>query len=83
MLVSLLLIAAAAAEPDQPVVVEGKPVQEKKICTTKRDTGSRVVRQVCKTAAERQKDAEDAKNKLNMGNRSNRPPDAFKAPTGN
>jgi hypothetical protein len=83
MFVSLLLLVAAATPPDQPVIVEAKPIEEKKICRTQRDTGSRVVKTICKTAAEARKDAEDAKNALNMGGRSNRPPDAFKAPTGN
>jgi len=81
MIVSLLMIAAFAGAQGQPSA-DARPAPEKKICTTQRDTGSRVVKQVCKTAAEREKDAEDARNRLNMGNRSTRPPDAFKAPAG-
>jgi hypothetical protein len=82
MLGSLLLISAFVAQ-DQPVIVEGqRPPEEKKICRTERSTGSRVVRQVCKTEAERLKEQQDAKTALGMGNRSNRPPDAFKPSKG-
>lgn len=84
MFATLLVIAAAAAAQDAPIIVEGqKPAQEKRVCRTERSTGSRVVKQVCKTAAEQKKDEQEARTKLNMGNRSNQPPEAFKAPTGN
>lgn len=83
MFASLLLIAAATAVMDQPIVVEAPPAADKRVCRTERSTGSRVVKQVCKSAAEQAKDELDAKNKLRLGNQANRPPDAFKAPTGN
>lgn len=79
---SLLLISAFFAQ-DQPVIVEGqRPAVEKKVCRTERSTGSRVVKQVCKTEAERLREQRDAKTMLGMGNRSNRPPDAFKPSKG-
>lgn len=82
MIGSLLLVAAFVAQ-DQPVIVEGQlPAEEKKICRTERSTGSRVVKQVCKTEAERLKEQQDASSTLGMGNRSNRPPDAFKTSKG-
>lgn len=82
MIGSLLLIAAFAVQ-DQPVIVEGeKPAADKKICRTERSTGSRVVKQVCKTEAELLKEQQDAKSALSLGNRSNRPPDAFKSSKG-
>jgi hypothetical protein len=52
------------------------------VCRTERSTGSRVVKQVCKTEAERLREQQDAKTTLGMGNRSNRPPDAFKPSKG-
>lgn len=82
MIGSLLLVAAFVAQ-DQPVVVETqRPPEQKKICRTERSTGSRVVKQVCKTEAERQKEQQDASSALGMGNRSTRPPDAFKPTKG-
>lgn len=82
MLGSLLLVAAFVAQ-DQPVIVEGaRPAEEKKICRTERSTGSRVVKQICKTEAERLKEQQDASSALGMGNRSTRPPDAFKPSKG-
>ena len=83
MLASLLLIVAATAATDPPIVVEAPAGEEKRVCRTERSTGSRVVKQVCKSAAEQAKDELDAKTKLRLGNQANRPPDAFKAPTGN
>lgn len=84
MIAPLLFIAAAATVQDNPpIVVEStKPAEEKKICRTVRETGSRRVKQVCKTVAEQKQDDLDARNKLGLGNRSNRPPDTFKAPSG-
>ena len=82
MLVTSFLVAALVAAQDQPIIVEA-PAKEAKVCRTERSTGSRVVKQVCKSAAEQKKDDQDARNKLGMGNRSNRPPEAFTPPTGN
>ncbi|NUS99474.1 MAG: hypothetical protein HOP96_00675 [Sphingomonas sp.] len=84
MLVPLFVILAAVGSEPPPVVVEGQKPAEKRVCRTERSTGSRVVKQVCKTASEQARDELEAKNKLRLGgNQSNRPPDAFKSPTGN
>jgi len=84
MLASLLFVAALVQAPENPpVIVEGtKPAAEKKVCHTVRETGSRRVKQVCKTASQQKQDDQDAKNKLGLGNRSNTPPATFTAPTG-
>lgn len=85
MLTFLLFAAAAVAVQDNapPVIVEGtKPVEEKKVCRTVRETGSRRVKKICKTASEQRQDEIDARNKLGLGNRTNRPTEAFKAPSG-
>ena len=88
MLASLLFAAALAqaappATDNPPVIVEGtKPTEEKKVCRTERETGSRMVKKVCRTAAQQRQDDQDAKNKLGLGNRSNTPPATFTAPTG-
>ncbi|HET6943513.1 MAG TPA: hypothetical protein VFH89_15285 [Sphingomicrobium sp.] len=84
MLESLLFVAAlAAAQQNPPVIVEGaRPAEEKKVCRSVRETGSRMVKQVCKTASQQKQDEQDAKNKLGLGNRSTSPPETFKAPTG-
>jgi hypothetical protein len=84
MLASLLFLAALAQATDNPpVIVEGtKPAEEKKVCRTVRETGSRMVKHVCSTPAQQRQDEQDAKNKLGLGNRSNTPPATFTAPTG-
>jgi hypothetical protein len=83
MFAPLILLAAVTAQQEPPIVVEGeKSVVDKPVCRTERSTGSRVVKQVCKTAEQLQKDDEAARNKLRMGNQSTRPTEAFKAPTG-
>lgn len=84
MLDLLFVVAAlAAAQENPPVIVEGtKPAEEKKVCRSVRETGSRMVKQVCKTASQQRQDEQDAKNKLGLGNRSTSPPETFKAPTG-
>ena len=84
MLASFLFVAAlASAQENPPVIVEGtRPVEEKKVCRSVRETGSRMVKQVCKTATQQKQDEQDARNKLGLGNRSTSPPETFKAPTG-
>jgi hypothetical protein len=79
----LFLVASAAAAQAPRIVVEAPPAKERPVCRTERSTGSRVVKQICKSRAEQAKDDLEAKNKLRLGNRSNRPPDAFKDPAGN
>ena len=76
------LIAAVVSAQIPPVVVEG-PARPKRVCRTERSTGSRVVKQVCKTASEQAKDDSAAKNKLRLGNQTKGPPDAFKGPSEN
>jgi hypothetical protein len=76
-------VALASAQENPPVIVEGtRPAEEKKVCRSVRETGSRMVKQVCKTATQQKQDEQDARNKLGLGNRSNNPPETFKAPTG-
>ena len=83
MIAILFLSFAAQAPENPPVIVEGvKPAEEKKVCRTVRETGSRMVKQVCKSATQQRQDDRDARNKLGLGNRSNGPPETFKAPTG-
>ena len=84
MLESFLFVAALAAAQENPqVIVEGtRPAEEKKVCRSVRETGSRMVKQVCKTASQQKQDEQDARNKLGLGNRSTSPPETFKAPTG-
>ena len=77
-----LLFAAAVSVQTSPVLVQA-PAQPKRVCRTERSTGSRVVKQVCKTASEQAKDDLVAKNKLRLGNQAKGPPDAFKGPAGN
>jgi hypothetical protein len=75
---------AAPAQPHDTVVVEGtKPADEKKVCRVERETGSHMVKQVCKSASDRRKEARDSASALQTGNRSNKPPDAFKPPRSN
>jgi hypothetical protein len=84
LLETLLVVAAAlAAHQDPPVIIEGvKKDEEKTVCRSFRETGSRMVKQVCKTASKQKQDEQDARNKLGLGNRSTSPPETFKAPTG-
>ena len=83
MLASTLFLAAALAwQENPPVVVEAEKPAEEQVCRTVRETGSRRVKNVCKTAAQQKQDDLDARNKLGLGNRTNRPTEAFKPPTG-
>ena len=82
MLILLYLMAATVGTEPEPVVVDA-PAQEKRVCRTERSTGSRVVKQICRTPSEQAKDDLVAKNKLRLGNQAKGPPDAFKGPNGN
>ncbi|MEO8175475.1 MAG: hypothetical protein ABI626_02300 [Sphingomicrobium sp.] len=66
----------------QPIVVEGQPVdQDKPVCRTERSLGSRVVKRVCQTAAERRKAELDARTNIKLGSgRRGEPTAAFKPP---
>jgi hypothetical protein len=63
-----------------PVEVQ-KAGEDKPMCRTERSLGSRVVKRVCKTAAERQKEELDARTNIKLGGgRKGQPTDAFKRP---
>jgi hypothetical protein len=82
-LLSMALQEAPPVPENPPILVEGsKAPEEKKVCRTVRETGSRRVKQVCRTAAQQRQDDLEAKNKLGMGNRTTSPTETFKAPTG-
>jgi hypothetical protein len=78
----LAMTLAAQAQPETPpIVVEGqKPAEDRKVCRNMRETGTHVVRQVCRTPAEQKQLNTRASNTLKMGNRSPDPPDAFVPP---
>jgi hypothetical protein len=82
MLGFLFSIATFVGVQAPPVVVDA-PAQPKRVCRSERSTGSRVVKQICRTAADHAKEDLAAKNKLRLGNQAKGPPDAFKGPTGN
>ena len=79
----LSLAIAALAQDGPPVVVEGqRPAQEKKVCRTERQTGSRVIKQTCRTVAEQRQAEIEARNKIKLGTSSTQPTEVFKRPTG-
>jgi hypothetical protein len=84
--VVVCFVASKAFAADVPmaatVPVEAqKAGEDKPICRTERSLGSRVVKRVCKTAAERQKEELDARTNIRLGGgRKGQPTDAFKRP---
>lgn len=83
MLASLLSIAfAAAAQQEPPIIVEGQRPKEKAVCRTERETGSRMVKQICRTPTEQKQINLNARNALRLGNRSNEPTEVFLPPKG-
>ena len=83
MLAPLLWIALAVqAEQEPPIIVEGQRPKEKAVCRTERETGSRVVKQICRTPTEQKQVNLKARNALRLGNKSNEPTDAFLPPRG-
>ena len=83
MLAPLLWIALAVqAEQEPPIIVEGQKPKEKAVCRTERETGTRVVKQICKTATEQKQSNLKARATLMLGNRSNEPTEAFVRPKG-
>ena len=77
MLSHLLFIALAfQADPEPPIIVEGERPKEKAVCRTERETGSRMVKQICRTPTK-------AQNVLRMGNSSSEPTAVFVKPKGN
>lgn len=88
MLATMMILAAAAiqqeppAAAEPPVIVEGRKLREKPVCRTERQTGSRVVRQICRTPTEQRQADLDARNKIRLGTSSTQPTEAFKRPKG-
>ena len=87
-MISLLLFAVApvaSAAPvvqDPPVIVEGERPKEKAVCRTERETGSRMVKKICRTPTEQRQVNTNARNALRLGNRSAEPEAAFPPPKG-
>lgn len=85
MIASILAMTMAAqapeAAPAPPIVVEGqKPAEEKKVCRNVRETGSHMIKRVCRSAVEQRQTDVQARNTLKLGNRSPNPPEAFVPP---
>ncbi len=77
----LTLFVAATAPVTALAADVPKSAGDARICKTERSISSRVVREVCKTAAEWRNESADARNKLKLGPKS-QTTEAFKAPTG-
>ena len=73
--ITALLVGTAAAASDPKPADPGKP-----ICKTERSIGSRVAKRVCRTQAEIDREAAEARRKLDMGGKNPVPPAAFKPP---
>ena len=83
MLAHLLLIALAVQpDPEPPIIVEGERPKEKAVCRTERETGSRMVRQICRTPTEQRQINLKAQNALRLGNSSDEPTAVFVKPKG-
>ena len=83
MLAPLLWIALAAqAQQEPPIIVEGQRPKEKAVCRTERETGSRMVKQICRTPTEQGQVNLKARNALRLGNSSTEPTAAFVKPKG-
>lgn len=83
MIASILALAMAAqAQETSPIIVEGQkpPAEDRKVCRTERETGSHMIRKVCRSANEQRQADVQASNKLKLGNRSTKAPDAFVPP---
>ena len=84
MLAPLLWIAfAVQAEQEPPIIVEGQRPKEKAVCRTERETGSRMVKQICRTPTEQKQVNLKASNALRLGNSSTQPTEVFVRPKGN
>ena len=77
MLVPLFLAGALLASQTTVVVA---PLAEKKVCKSERSISTRVVKRICKTTGEWDRDSLDARNKLKLGNANRAAPEAFKRP---
>jgi len=83
MIATILAFAIAAQDPPAtpPIVVEGQvPREQKKVCRNMRETGSHMVKQVCRSAVEQKQIDTQARNTLKLGNKSPNPPEAFVPP---
>ena len=77
----VLAAAALSAAGTAPAADPPKSADDVRICKTERSISSRIVREVCKTAAEWRNDSVAARNKLKMGPKS-QITEAFKPPAG-
>jgi hypothetical protein len=87
MLATMMILTAALqqqppVQQEPPIIVEGQKLREKPTCRTERQTGSRVVRQICRTPTEQRQADLDARNKIRLGTSSTQPTEAFKRPKG-
>ena len=82
MFATMMMLAAAALQQDPPIIVEGQKLRERPVCRTERQTGSRVVRQICRTPTEQLQADLDARNKMRLGTSSTQPTETFKRPMG-
>lgn len=80
MFATVMMLAAAMLQQEPPVIVEGQRPKEKAVCRTERETGSRMVKQICRTPTEQRQINLNAQNALRLGNRSTEPEAAFPAP---
>ena len=82
MIASILAFAFAAQAqvqaPAPPIVVEGeRPAPDKKVCRNVRETGSHMMKKVCRSPTEQRQADIQARNALKMGNRDPNAPEAF------
>lgn len=82
MIASILAFALAAQAqaqiPAPPIVVEGeKPAPDKKVCRNVRETGSHMMKRVCRSATEQRQADTKARSALQLGNRDPNAPEAF------
>ncbi len=82
MLALIWIALAAQGQQEPPIIVEGQRPKEKAVCRTERETGSRMVKQICRTRTEQEQVNLKARNALRLGNSSNEPTAAFVKPKG-
>lgn len=70
---------AAVPAPNPPIEVIAPP-SERKVCKTERSISTRVVKRICKTDSQWQRDSLDARTKLRLGSANRAPPEAFLPP---
>ena len=82
LITTVMVLAATALQQDPPVIVEGERPKEKAVCRTERETGSRMVKKICRTPTEQRRVNMNASNALRLGNRSTEPTEVFLPPKG-